>query len=83
MSRIFFKSLLGLLYLFDLDINDVGSMSRSLYAYNNPEYDDAQVLKWQSAQIYAISLTNFGGRLLIGTHIASPFCLTFFKFLLN
>ena len=42
-------------------------MSRSLYAHNNPEYDDAQVVAWQAAQVSAISLTNFGGRLLIGT----------------
>ena len=41
-------------------------MSRSLYAYNNPEYDDAQALKLQAAQVSAISLTNFGGRLSIG-----------------
>ena len=42
-------------------------MSRSLYAHNNPEYDDAQALRWQAAQVSVISLTNFGGRLSIGT----------------
>ena len=42
-------------------------MSRSLYADNNPEYDDTQALRWQAAQVSAISLTNFGGRILIGT----------------
>jgi len=47
-------------------INNVGTMSRSLYAHNNPEYDDAQALRWQAAQVSAISLTNFGGRILIG-----------------
>ena len=52
---------------FDLDINNVGTMSRSLYAHNNPEYDDARALRWQAAQVSAISLTNFGGRILIGT----------------
>jgi len=47
-------------------INNIGTMSRSLYAYNNPEYDDAQALRWQAAQVSAISLTNFGGRILMG-----------------
>ena len=42
-------------------------MSQSLYAHNNPEYDEAQALRWQAAQVSAISLTNFGGRILIGT----------------
>ena len=64
----FLKSLLWNYYtFFDLDINNVGSMSRSLYAHNNPEYDDAQALRWQAAQVSVISLTNFGGRIFIGT----------------
>ena len=42
-------------------------MSRCLYAHNNPEYDDAEALKWQAAQVSVISLANFGGRILIGT----------------
>jgi len=47
-------------------INNVGAMSQSLYAYNNPQYDETQALRWQAAQVSAISLTNFGGRILIG-----------------
>ena len=65
---------------FDLDINNVGTMSRSLYAHNNSEYDDDQALRWQAAQVSIISLTNFGGRILIGTlHFISLllFYLTF------
>jgi hypothetical protein len=42
-------------------------MSRSLYAHNNPGYDEAQALRWQAAQVSVISLTNFGGRFFIGT----------------
>ena len=52
---------------FDLDINNVGSISRSLYAHNNPEYDEAEAVRWQAAQVSVISLTNFGGRIFIGT----------------
>lgn len=62
------------------DINNVGSMSRSLYSHNNPKYDDAQAVRWQAAQVSAISLTNFGGRFLIGTvHVFSliPLLLNF------
>jgi len=47
-------------------INNVGSISRCLYAHNNPRYDDAQALRWQGAQVSIISLTSFGGRILIG-----------------
>ncbi|KAF8812664.1 MFS general substrate transporter [Phlegmacium glaucopus] len=47
-------------------INNVGSMSRCLYAHDNSLYDEAQALKWQAAQVSAISLSNFGGRILIG-----------------
>ena len=67
MSRIFLKLYCDYYTFFDLDINNVGTMSRSLYAHNNPDYDDAQALKWQAAQVSAISLTNFAGRFLIGT----------------
>ena len=42
-------------------------MSRSLYAHNNPEYDEAEAVRWQAAQVSVISLTNFGGRIFIGT----------------
>ena len=56
------------------DINNVGSMSRSLYAHNSSEYDEAQALRWQTAQVSVISLTNFGGRILIGTaHYILPY----------
>jgi len=47
-------------------VNNVGSMSQSLYAHNNAEYDEIQALRWQAAQVSAISLSNFGGRILIG-----------------
>jgi hypothetical protein len=80
MSRIFLKNLYWDYYtFFDLDINNVGSMSRSLYAHNNSEYDEAQALRWQAAQVSVISLTNFGGRFFIGTadSISLPFFLTF------
>jgi hypothetical protein len=49
------------------DINNVGFMARSLYAHNKSQYDEAQALRWQTAQVSVISLTNFGGRILIGT----------------
>ena len=65
---------------FNLDINNVGFMSRSLYAHNNPEYDEARALRWQATQVSVISLTNFGGRIFIGTAHSIPllpFCLTF------
>ena len=65
---------------FCLDINNVGSMSQSLYAYNNPRYDDAQALRWQAAQVSAISFTIFGGGILIGViHVSFSlsFCLNF------
>ena len=47
-------------------------MSQSLYAYDNPKYDEAQALRWQAAQVSVISLTNFGGRILIGIVIYPP-----------
>ena len=56
----------GYITVFCLDINNVGSMSQSLYAYNNPQYDEARALGWQVARFSIISLTNFGGRILIG-----------------
>jgi len=43
-------------------------MSRCLYAHGNPHYDEAQALRWQAAQVSAISISNFGGRILIGTN---------------
>ena len=56
----------GYITAFCLDINNVGSMSQSLYAYNNPQYDEARALGWQVTRFSIISLTNFGGRILIG-----------------
>ncbi|KAF8812969.1 hypothetical protein BYT27DRAFT_7085678, partial [Phlegmacium glaucopus] len=47
-------------------INNVGSMSRCLYAHNNSLYNEAQAMRWQAAQVSAISLSNFGGRIMIG-----------------
>ena len=48
-------------------------MSQSLYAHNNPaEYDEPQALRWQATQVSAISLTNFGGRIFIGTAHSIP-----------
>ncbi|KAF8812663.1 MFS general substrate transporter [Phlegmacium glaucopus] len=47
-------------------INNVGSMSRCLYAHDNLLYNEAQALRWQAAQVSAISLLNFGGRIMIG-----------------
>jgi hypothetical protein len=65
---------------FCIDINNVGSISRSLYAHKNSQYDDAQALRWQATQVSVISLTNFGGRILIGTSqivlLFPPVCLT-------
>ena len=58
-------------------------MSQSLYAYNNPQYDEAQALRWQAAQVSVISLTNFGGRILIGIAKYSPLSLICSTFSLN
>lgn len=63
-------------------------MSRSLYAHNLPEYDEAQALRWQAIQVSAISLTNFGGRILIGKygaqkHFESFSCPLLKRFSLN
>ncbi|KAF8147204.1 major facilitator superfamily domain-containing protein [Crassisporium funariophilum] len=51
----------GLMY-----INNVGSMSQALYAHDNPEYDEVKASGWQAAQVSAISLMNFSGRIFIG-----------------
>ena len=44
-------------------------MFGSLYAHNYPQYDEAQALRWQAAQVYANinPTTYFGGCILIGT----------------
>lgn len=47
-------------------MNNVGSMSQFLYAYKNPNYDDVEAARWQAAQVSAISLMNFSGRIFIG-----------------
>ncbi|RXW15826.1 hypothetical protein EST38_g10027 [Candolleomyces aberdarensis] len=51
----------GLMY-----INNVGSMSQALYAFNNPHYDPKKAAQWQSIQVSSISLMNCAGRILIG-----------------
>ncbi|KAF9530910.1 major facilitator superfamily domain-containing protein [Crepidotus variabilis] len=51
----------GLMY-----INNVGSMSRTLYAFHNKKYDDAAAATWQATQVSTISVTNFLGRIFIG-----------------
>jgi len=51
---------------FRLDINNVGSMSQTLYAYKNPKYSDVEAATWQATQVSTISLTNFLGRIFIG-----------------
>ena len=56
-----------------IDINNVGSMSQCLYAYNNPNYDDVVGSGWQAAQVSTISIMNFLGRLLIGKYYSHSF----------
>jgi len=51
----------GLMY-----INNVGSMSQCLYAYNNPNYDEVVASGWQVRQVSTISIMNFSGRVSIG-----------------
>ena len=58
-------------------------MSQSLYAYNNPQYDETQALRWQAAQVSAISLTNFGGRILIGVIHVSFLSLLLLNFVIE
>lgn len=48
------------------DINNVGSIAQALFAQGNPSYDQKQAATWQAAQVGAISVMNFSGRLLIG-----------------
>lgn len=49
-----------------VDINNVGSISQALFAKDDPDYDEAVAARWQAAQVSAISITNFIGRILIG-----------------
>ena len=62
-----------------IDINNVGSMSQCLYAYNNPNYDDVVGSGWQAAQVSTISIMNFSGRIFIGKYIFS-FILSLYSF---
>jgi MFS family permease len=48
------------------DINNVGSIAQALLAHTNPTYDEAESAIWQAAQVSAISLASFSGRILIG-----------------
>lgn len=41
-------------------------MSRTLYAFHNKEYKDADAAVWQAAQVSTVSVTNFLGRIFIG-----------------
>ena len=56
-----------------IDINNVGSMSQCLYAYNNPNYDDVVGSGWQTAQVSTISIMNFLGRIFIGINYSKSF----------
>lgn len=51
-----------------IDINNVGSISQALFAKGNPDYDEVIASKWQAAQVSSISITNFGGRILMGKY---------------
>lgn len=42
-------------------------MSQTLYAKNNPNYNEIEAAQWQAAQVSTISIMNFLGRILIGT----------------
>jgi hypothetical protein len=56
-----------------VDINNVGSISQALFAKNNLDYDEAVAAQWQAAQVSAISITNFMGRILIGSDLSLLF----------
>ncbi|RPD70380.1 MFS general substrate transporter [Lentinus tigrinus ALCF2SS1-7] len=51
----------GLMY-----INNVGAISQSLFAFNNPDYDEVKAAQWQATQVSTVSLMNCLGRILIG-----------------
>jgi hypothetical protein len=44
----------------------VGSIAQALLAHDNPAYDEAESAAWQAAQVSAISLASFCGRIVIG-----------------
>jgi hypothetical protein len=71
-------------------INNVGSISQALFAKGNPNYDEATASRWQAAQVSAISITNFLGRILIGItsdfaknrfHLPRSYCISLVAFL--
>src|SRR5258705_2954433 len=73
------------MHIVNQDINNVGSISQALLAKGNPSYDQAEAVAWQAAQVSAISLTNFAGRIVIGLiadiaksrlHYPRSFCIT-------
>ena len=62
----FARILTSILSSIESDINNVGSIAQALLAHNNPTYDEAESAIWQAAQVSAISLASFAGRILIG-----------------
>lgn len=55
-----------------VDINNVGAISQSLFAYNNPNYDEVKAAQWQATQVSTVSLMNCLGRILIGERRTIP-----------
>ncbi|KAJ7165628.1 major facilitator superfamily domain-containing protein [Mycena crocata] len=60
-------------------INNVGSMSRLLFAKENPAYDELEAARWQAQQVSTFSIVSFTSRILIGllsdnakTHFGLP-----------
>lgn len=47
-------------------INNVGAVVQALFAYHHPHYDSIAVEQAQARQVSLLSLTNCGGRILIG-----------------
>ena len=67
-----------------LDINNAGSIAQALLAHSKPDYNEADSAIWQAAQVSAISLASFSGRILIGIvadmvksrlHVPRSFCM--------
>ncbi|KZS96006.1 MFS general substrate transporter [Sistotremastrum niveocremeum HHB9708] len=56
-----FLSGTGLMY-----INNVGAMTKALYAHGNPEFNEAEAARYQGEQVSTISVANFLGRIIIG-----------------
>ncbi|KAI0030402.1 major facilitator superfamily domain-containing protein [Vararia minispora EC-137] len=66
-------------------INNVGSIAQALFSQGNPAYDPVAAATWQAAQVSAISLMNFAGRILVGIaadvaksrfHAPRSYCMT-------